>query len=157
MLAFKPARRMSIVTLLFHPVFWKDNFKLKFISDISDRLEKLSFEDALVQRLELGAGQVVRGDWRRHICDPLQKDLRRFRNYRGNSVRDLLRAIRNKKNHYRELPEDVKASLGTVPDAFMQYFSSRFPSLLMHSYITFKGCCSEQVFQPYYADDTEYS
>ncbi|KFO86185.1 Serine/threonine-protein kinase/endoribonuclease IRE2, partial [Buceros rhinoceros silvestris] len=54
-------------------------------------------------------------------------DLRKFRTYKGASVRDLLRAMRNKKHHYHELPPDVRTALGSVPDGFVQYFTSRFP------------------------------
>lgn len=73
--------------------------------------------------LEAGGSAVVRGDWHKHISVPLQTgrgrpwggaargrgiqwgqpcqsflptDLRRFRTYKGTSVRDLLRALRNK-------------------------------------------------------------
>ena len=41
----------------------------------------------------------------------LQEDLRRFRTY-GNKVRDLLRAIRNKRHHQRDLTEGALAELG---------------------------------------------
>lgn len=73
--------------------------------------------------LEAGGSAVVRGNWHQHISVPLQTgeasrgvpgamgthpagtalptpspplDLRRFRSYKGTSVRDLLRALRNK-------------------------------------------------------------
>ena len=44
-----------------HPVFWDANQKLKFLVDVSDRLETLSFEDSLVQRLEQGGREVISG------------------------------------------------------------------------------------------------
>ncbi|KAK6030133.1 ribonuclease 2-5A, partial [Ostertagia ostertagi] len=50
-----------------------------------------------------------------------------IRTYKGHSVRDLLRAMRNKKHHYRELPEEVQKSLGKIPNEFLCYFTSRFP------------------------------
>lgn len=34
---------------------------------------------------------------------------------------DLLRAIRNKKHHYRELPENLKQCLGAVPEGYLSY------------------------------------
>ena len=73
--------------------------------------------------LEAGGSEVVRGDWHKHISVPLQTgrgqarvareaegspagtavptpslctDLKKFRSYKGTSVRDLLRAVRNK-------------------------------------------------------------
>ena len=77
---------ITIQAVAKHPVFWDAEQKLKFLLDVSDRLETLSFEDSLVQRLEQGGREVVRGDWRRHICDLLQDDLRRFRQYRGKNT-----------------------------------------------------------------------
>lgn len=61
------------------------------------------------------------------FMDVVSSDLRKFRTYKGHSVRDLLRAMRNKKHHYRELPEDVRTSLGHIPEQFVLYFTSRFP------------------------------
>lgn len=58
--------------------------------------------------------------------------------------------MRNKKHHYRELPEEVKASLGHVPDEFVQYFTSRFPRLLLHVYKAMQCCKEENVFRQYY-------
>ena len=40
--------------------------------------------------------RVVRDDWRLHIDVEVATDLRKYRSYRGESVRDLLRALRNK-------------------------------------------------------------
>lgn len=102
-------------------------------------------------------------------------DLRKFRSYRGGSVRDLLRAMRNKvggtrrptparalllahcwtcapqKHHYRELPPDVQETLGSIPDEFVCYFTSRFPHLLLHTYLAMRTCGSERPFLPYYS------
>jgi serine/threonine-protein kinase/endoribonuclease IRE1 len=66
--------------------------------DVSDRVEKDDQESPLLQALEEGACNVVRGDWRNVIDSEVAQDLRRYRNYRGTSVRDLLRALRNKVN-----------------------------------------------------------
>lgn len=82
-------------------------------------------------------------------------DLRKFRTYKGGSVRDLLRAMRNKKHHYRELPVDVQETLGTLPDGFVRYFTSRFPHLLAHTYRAMELCRHERPFQPYYHEPPE--
>jgi len=59
-------------------------------------VEKDDQESPLLQALEEGAYNVVRGDWRNVIDSEVAQDLRKYRNYRGTSVRDLLRALRNK-------------------------------------------------------------
>ncbi|XP_035765949.1 serine/threonine-protein kinase/endoribonuclease IRE2-like [Neolamprologus brichardi] len=79
-----------------------------------------------------------------------QVDLRRFRTYKGNSVRDLLRAMRNKKHHYHELPPEVQETLGELPEGFVGYFTSRFPRLLMHTHAALQICAHERLFHPYY-------
>lgn len=118
--------------------------------DVSDWLEKESEQAPLVMGLEAGGSMVVRGDWYKHISVPLQTDLRRFRTYQGTSVRDLLRAVRNKRHHYRELPAELRQALGHVPDGFVQYFTARFPRLLLHTHQAMSGCASESLFRPYY-------
>lgn len=92
--------------------------------DVSDWLEKESEQEPLMRALEAGGCAVVRDNWHEHISMPLQTgrgytqvglggggepsrdsfrtlnslstDLRKFRSYKGTSVRDLLRAVRNK-------------------------------------------------------------
>lgn len=106
----------------------------------------------------------------------LSPDLRKFRTYKGGSVRDLLRAMRNKvrppscalalppplspspltspsvlqKHHYHELPADVRVALGSVPEGFVQYFTSRFPRLLLHTHGAMRVCAHERTFHSYY-------
>ena len=54
------------------------------------------------------------------------------------------------KHHYRELPPEVQRSLGTVPDQFVAYFTSRFPRLLLHAYHAMSMCKEERLFHQYY-------
>ena len=57
------------------------------------------------------------------------------------------------KHHYRELPEDLKKSLGHIPDQFVTYFTSRFPLLLIHTYRKMEICKHERIFRNYYSAD----
>ncbi|XP_070424404.1 serine/threonine-protein kinase/endoribonuclease IRE2 isoform X2 [Equus przewalskii] len=150
MLSPLPQARPSAYQVLAHPFFWSRAKQLQFFQDISDWLEKESEQGPLVMALEAGGSKVVRGNWHKHISLPLQTDLRRFRTYKGTSVRDLLRAMRNKKHHYRELPVEVRQALGRIPDSFVQYFTNRFPRLLLHTYHAMRSCASESLFLPYY-------
>lgn len=63
---------------------------------MSDRVEKAEIDDPVLLALEKDGLPVVRGDWRRHIDPEVAHDLRKYRSYRGESLRDLLRALRNK-------------------------------------------------------------
>ncbi|KAJ8264092.1 hypothetical protein GJAV_G00145060 [Gymnothorax javanicus] len=134
MLSMEPQRRPSAESILKHPFFWSLEKQLQFFQDVSDRIEKEPLDGPIIRQLERGGRAVVQGDWREHITVPLQTDLRKFRSYKGGSVRDLLRAMRNKKHHYRELPKEVQETLGSIPDEFVSYFTSRFPHLLQHTY-----------------------
>ncbi|XP_037670210.1 serine/threonine-protein kinase/endoribonuclease IRE2 isoform X1 [Choloepus didactylus] len=145
-----PQARPSAPQVLAHPFFWSRAKQLQFFQDVSDWLEKEAEQGPLVTALETGAQAVIRGNWHRHISVPLQTDLRRFRSYKGTSVRDLLRAMRNKKHHYRELPVEAQQALGQVPDGFVQYFTNRFPLLLLHTHRAMRSCASEGLFLPYY-------
>ncbi|NWI69473.1 ERN1 endoribonuclease, partial [Todus mexicanus] len=151
MISPEPQRRPSAPMVLVHPFFWGQEKQLQFFQDVSDRVEKEPAEGPIVSALEAGGRAVVRTNWRMHISLPLQTDLRKFRTYKGGSVRDLLRAMRNKKHHYHELPADVQAALGSVPDGFVQYFTSRFPRLLLHTHGAMRVCAHERLFQPYYS------
>ncbi|KAM3920835.1 serine/threonine-protein kinase/endoribonuclease IRE1 [Leptodactylus fuscus] len=145
-----PQKRPSAQAVLKHPFFWSLEKQLQFFQDVSDRIEKEALDGPIVKRLERGGRDVVKLDWREHITLPLQTDLRKFRSYKGKSVRDLLRALRNKKHHYRELPAEVQETLGSVPDEFVGYFTSRFPGLLLHTYLAMQLCGHERLFHPYY-------
>uniref|UniRef100_A0A8C8A984 Serine/threonine-protein kinase/endoribonuclease IRE1 n=1 Tax=Otus sunia TaxID=257818 RepID=A0A8C8A984_9STRI len=150
MISPEPQRRPSAPVVLTHPFFWSQEKQLQFFQDVSDRIEKEPAEGPIVSALEAGGRGVVRTNWRMHISLPLQTDLRKFRTYKGGSVRDLLRAMRNKKHHYHELPADVQAALGSVPDGFVQYFTSRFPRLLLHTHGAMRVCARERLFHSYY-------
>ncbi|OXB68838.1 hypothetical protein ASZ78_002253, partial [Callipepla squamata] len=176
MLSSEPQKRPSAPAVLMHPFFWSAEKQLQFFQDVSDRVEKEPAEGSLVGALEAGGRSVVRTNWRMHISLPLQMDLRKFRTYKGGSVRDLLRAMRNKvhpthplphtalpsltpflpqKHHYHELPADVREALGSVPDGFMQYFTSRFPRLLLHTHSAMQLCAHERLFHPYYGPELQ--
>ncbi|XP_069023754.1 serine/threonine-protein kinase/endoribonuclease IRE1 [Embiotoca jacksoni] len=142
--------RPSTACVLKHPFFWSPEKQLLFFQDVSDRIEKEPSESPIVVRLETDVRAVVRANWRLYISEPLQSDLRRFRTYKGNSVRDLLRAMRNKKHHYHELPPKVQETLGELPEGFVSYFTSRFPRLLMHTHAALHICAHERLFHPYY-------
>lgn len=146
----EPESRPSTACVLKHPFFWSPEKQLLFFQDVSDRIEKEPADSPIVVRLETAGRAVVRTNWRMHISVPLQTDLRRFRTYKGNSVRDLLRAMRNKKHHYHELPPEVQETLGELPEGFVSYFTSRFPRLLMHTHAALHLCSHERLFHPYY-------
>lgn len=79
-----------------HPIFWNNQKILAFLQDVSDRVEKLQFNVEPLKSLEKNGSIVVLDDWNLHLDPLITEDLRKFRGYMGASVRDLLRALRNK-------------------------------------------------------------
>ncbi|KAL3995401.1 Protein kinase domain family protein [Acanthocheilonema viteae] len=153
MLRRDPLLRPISATLALHPFFWNKERQLRFFMDVSDRIEKLSEHTFLLRRIEENARYAIGFNWRLSICPILAADLRKFRTYKGSKVRDLLRAMRNKKHHYQELPKEVQQTLGQVPDQFVTYFTDRFPQLLQHTYDAMSCCANEHAFAGYYSEE----
>ncbi|XP_075146915.1 serine/threonine-protein kinase/endoribonuclease Ire1 [Haematobia irritans] len=133
-----------------HPIFWTDKKILSFLQDVSDRVEKLQFNVEPLKSLEKNGNIVVLEDWNLHLDPVITEDLRKFRGYMGASVRDLLRALRNKKHHYHELTDEMQQILGSIPHEFTNYWISRFPYLISHAYHAFSICSNEPIFKSYY-------
>lgn len=70
----------------------------KYLQDVSDRVEKLDYSVQPLKILEKNSKHITRDDWNLHLDESITSDLRKYRGYHGNSVRDLLRALRNKVN-----------------------------------------------------------
>ncbi|KAK4874212.1 hypothetical protein RN001_013572 [Aquatica leii] len=143
--------RPPCTAVLSHPIFWNGAKILGFFQDVSDRVEKAESDDDVLVTLERCAEFVVRGDWRVYISPEIGKDLRKYRSYSGGSVRDLLRALRNKKHHYRELSPETQQELGSIPDGFTDYWTSRFPLLLIHTWLSMQIVANETSFLNYYS------
>ncbi|KAL1497233.1 hypothetical protein ABEB36_008228 [Hypothenemus hampei] len=157
LLSSDPTKRPSCSVVLNHPIFWSSQKILSFFQDVSDRVEKAEFNDLVLQCLEVNGRQVVKEDWRVHIHEEVAKDLRKYRTYKGESVRDLLRALRNKKHHFRELTKEAQEYLGEIPEMFTNYWTNRFPLLLVHAYITMQCVANEMTFHNYYDKSFNYS
>ncbi|XP_030373454.1 serine/threonine-protein kinase/endoribonuclease IRE1 isoform X1 [Scaptodrosophila lebanonensis] len=133
-----------------HPLFWDEPKILAFLQDVSDRVEKLQFHAEPLKSLEKNGRIVVLDDWNLHLDPMITDDLRKYRGYMGASVRDLLRALRNKKHHYHELTSEAQELLGCIPHEFTNYWVDKFPQLISHTYHAFSICSNEPIFRPYY-------
>lgn len=61
------------------------------------------------------------------------------------------------KHHYRELSEEAQQSLGEIPNKFIDYWTQRFPLLLLHTWITMQCIKNEPIFSTYYHEDYNFS
>ncbi|KAG0257043.1 bifunctional endoribonuclease/protein kinase ire1 [Actinomortierella ambigua] len=162
MISHDPRDRPDAWTVMHHPFFWSSSKRLLFMQDCSDRFE---IEDRvegregqvtpLLMKLEHNAKEILVKDWYKVIDRVLVENLGKYRKYDGHSVRDLLRALRNKKHHYQDLPPHVKRALGELPDGFLNYFTSRFPKLMLHLYYLVADdhvLRNESMFRHYFTD-----
>ncbi|EMD37006.1 hypothetical protein CERSUDRAFT_137409, partial [Gelatoporia subvermispora B] len=141
-------------TCLLHPYFWDPGKRLTFLQDASDRFEIMCRDprDANLVLLETDAFSVVGNDWHSRLDKLFIENLGKFRKYDGKSVQDLLRALRNKKHHYQDLPDNVKRLLGSMPEGFLSYFTRRFPRLFLHVHgvVAASSLRNESMFRTYF-------
>ncbi len=155
MLSKNAENRPTSEEVLEHPMWWSAHQRLAFLTDFSDRIEVLNRAKHASQYHELeslGPWAIGEdGEWWSRLDPLLAENLLKVRKYDTRSLRDLLRVLRNKNVHYRELPRDLQNSLGGLPDKFLDYFESRYPNLLMACFLFAANCFSnESMFDKYF-------
>ncbi|CAM8985592.1 unnamed protein product [Rhodiola kirilowii] len=148
-----PELRPKASAVLDHPLFWSSEMRLSFLRDTSDRVELEDRESGsyLLEALEAISSEALGTKWDEKLEPTFISNIGRYRRYKYDSVRDLLRVMRNKLNHYRELPPDIQELLGAVPEGFDGYFASRFPKLFIAVYnVLRKHCFEEKDLQKYF-------
>ncbi|KAI4314664.1 hypothetical protein L6164_027552 [Bauhinia variegata] len=148
-----PDQRPKASEVLQHPFFWSSEMRLSFLRDASDRVELEDRETAsdILKALENIAPVALGTKWDEKLETAFINNIGHYRRYKFDSVRDLLRVMRNKLNHYRELPEEIQELVGPVPEGFNDYFASRFPRLLIEVYkVIRRYCMREESFQRYF-------
>jgi serine/threonine-protein kinase/endoribonuclease IRE1 len=154
MLAHHPEDRPTALQVLHHPYFWAADRRLDFLCDCSDHFEREprgSHEDGYLgdsehlALLESRAADVILSDhvgnsnaipdFLARLDRPFVETLGKQRKYSGGRLLDLLRALRNKKNHYEDMPEDVQRRVGPLASGgYLNYWMRKFPRLLMACY-----------------------
>ncbi|KAH6807990.1 Endoribonuclease/protein kinase IRE1-like protein [Perilla frutescens var. frutescens] len=145
--------RPKATEVLNHPLFWSAEMRLSFLRDTSDRveLEDREAQSDLLKSLESIAQGALGAKWNEKLDSSFLNNIGHYRRYRFHSVRDLLRVMRNKLNHYREIPAEIQELIGPVPEGFDRYFSSRFPKLLIEVYkVMITYCSKEDSFAKYF-------
>ena len=149
MLRLNPKERPDAAAILRHPFFWSPATRLEFLCDVSDGFEHEKFQldshlkanggaeasSEYVEYLESCASQVLetyrRGDFLRVLPHEFVLTLGKQRKYKGGSLLDLLRALRNKRSHYEDMPEETKRKIGGLPEGYLTFWTRRFPNLLL--------------------------
>lgn len=164
MLRKRAKDRPSSSQVLGHPFFWSGERRLEFICAVSDVLEAeernlkreqvekappgFEFDTANTTNLNLPlrdsidavGSKVFAPTWHKDLDRLIFQDLTRHRYYMVNKLHDLLRAIRNKRNHFHETPDAVQELLGASPLVAWRYFEKKFPCLLMECYKVMREC-----------------
>lgn len=139
-----PELRPKALEVLHHPMFWNSELRLSFLRDTSDRVEledRVSDSDIMKALEGIAPTALGGGNWNEKMEPAFISDIGRHRRYKFDGIRDLLRVIRNKLNHYRELPKEIQELVGPVPEGYDNYFASRFPKLLIEVYkVVWKYC-----------------
>ncbi|KAF2142081.1 uncharacterized protein K452DRAFT_227232 [Aplosporella prunicola CBS 121167] len=169
MLSNNPVDRPTAAQVMQHPFFWNAEKRLTFLCQVSDRFEFEPRDPPSKELLRLESHNVevicsARGTHPIKFPDFLAKLDRKFidtlgkqRKYQGDRMLDLLRALRNKKNHYYDMPPDVQAKVGPLPDGYLRYWTTRFPKLLMACYEAVQECGfhKEAGFRPFYEGEVK--
>lgn len=153
MISHEPRRRPTAAQVMVHPYFWSAEKQLNFLLEVSDRFEKEDREppSPLLCLLESRGREVLHGDWHKQVDKLFLENLGKYRKYKEDKVLDLLRALRNKKHHYQELPDNAQRQIGTIPNGYLRYFTKRFEELLLYTYyIVEEHLQDELVFRPYF-------
>ncbi|KAI4241913.1 MAG: hypothetical protein L6R40_004312 [Gallowayella cf. fulva] len=158
MLDHNPRARPDAASVLTHPFFWPAAERLEFLCHVSDAFE---FEprdppsEALMQLEAFGSiimEKAPKGDFMLALPREFKDTLGKQRKYTGTRVLDLLRALRNKKHHYEDIPENVKEKIGSFPVGYLEFWAGRFPSLLMATWrcVAKVGWADRERFKRYY-------
>lgn len=102
--------------VLYHPLFWSAELRLSFLRDTSDRieLEDRETDSPLLKALESTAPLALGTKWDEKMEPAFLNNIGCYRRYKYDSVRHLLRVMRNKLNHYRELPTEIQVLIKSM-------------------------------------------
>ncbi len=161
MLSQNPKERPDAATILTHPFFWSAEDRLEFLCHVSDAFESEKYNEreddpseplAFLESYAPLINKDNNGDFLRALPQPFKDTLGKQRKYKGDSLLDLLRALRNKKNHYEDMPDAVKDRVGPLPAGYLGFWSRKFPSLLLTCWSVVKelGWEERDRFKKYY-------
>ncbi|CAK77314.1 unnamed protein product (macronuclear) [Paramecium tetraurelia] len=118
--------------LLSHPYFWTKERKLKFICEFSDYIETFPQKPGQITLQEICIqNQVFKDNWG-NKCEILLKE--QIRGYDKTQALQLIRLIRNTKNHYHQLTKNSKQLLGNSDRDLFDYWNKNFPNLFFTLY-----------------------
>ncbi|KAF4127006.1 hypothetical protein GMORB2_0744 [Geosmithia morbida] len=93
------------------------------------------------------------GDFLKSLPREFVDSLGKQRKYTGNRTLDLLRALRNKRNHYEDMTDSLKRTVGALPEGYLAFWTFRFPELLLECWnvVWDVGWDTSDRFKEYYS------
>ncbi|QPG76943.1 hypothetical protein FOA43_004337 [Brettanomyces nanus] len=139
MINHDPTERPNTTQVMKHPYFWPIDKKLNFLLKVSDRfeVERRDPPSTLLLKMEDCGCEIIdtKGKgWYGKFDEKFLNNLGKYRKYSSYKLMDLLRALRNKYHHFKDMPEDLAVDMGPLPEGFYDYFLEKFPNLLMVIY-----------------------
>ena len=130
-----PAQRALMSDVINHILFWPRKKYIDFACTVFDRLNSEPEGSPVKQQLEAYLSQLPElHNWRERVPPCLFEDRTNKRVVAYTTHSDVLRLIRNKACHYRDLDRRERAVLGSYPDGMYHFFDTRFPSLFVCVY-----------------------
>ena len=137
MICFNPNERVKASEILKHPLMWNSEQIKTFFHGIGNRIKDDKDPDTVTfkEMLESGAGTVFVGSWLDKVPQPARSDLQGFKK-RKEELCGLLRAVRNKEEHFENLGEQLQKFYGGSCEGVVEYYVNLFPKLLSFTYRT---------------------
>ncbi|KAF4999602.1 hypothetical protein FGRMN_2350 [Fusarium graminum] len=126
MLEQRPIDRPHAAEVMAHPFFWSPKKRLAFLCDVSDHFEKEPRDppSPALAELEKHAEEVISHDFLKSLPRDFVDSLGKQRKYTGTRLLDLLRALRNKRNHYEDMSDALKRTVGALPDGYLAFWTT---------------------------------
>ena len=163
MIQHDPKKRLTSAAVLRHPFFWRLKKTMDFIQAASDHIptdKKKRGDNQLSQGLNVDAHMVLGGtsdntkSWKEVIDTGLDRG--HCKTY-GDDIVELLRLVRNKLHHFRDVSEEARGAMGNKPEDFMGYILKKFPNLLLHVWrAAYENVRDDPIFQDYFTSDFKF-
>jgi len=154
---FNASNRPTAMVCLKHPCHWSVETSLDFFERASDWLNAKVMPSAyavMTSAIESRANQVFSQPWGKNLTPRVHSELfptraRGKASYDPTKLKSLLRAVRNTKHHIHDMP-GLHSEIGTSQKSVLDYWTGRFPMLLLTVHQEFRQLAHRDDFKRFY-------
>ena len=150
MTEFNASNRPTATVCLKHPCHWSVEKALDFFERASDRLKN---DAVMTSAIERQANHVFSQPWNTNLTPHVDSELftwaRGKPSYDPTKLKSLLRAVRNIKHHIQDMP-GLHSEIGTSQRSVLDYWTGRFPMLLLTVHHVFRQLAHLDDFKRFY-------